>query len=171
MSNRAHDPSLASRISYQRGDRRRGSQNEDLGFLSAIPQEHPREEGCDWNRAGAGSSAARGLAVDERALRVAENEVLFRQVNEHVVAGGRRPGESFEILCECADTGCMDHVPVTTEAYERARNQPTDFLLKPGHAKREFETVIESHEAFVLVRKTGEAAVHARSADPAHRPG
>jgi hypothetical protein len=106
------------------------------------------------------------MAVDERTRRVAENEVLFRQVNEHVVAGGRRPAEDFEIICECADTGCMDHVRVTTESYERARSQPTDFLLKPGHAEPEFETVIESHEDFVLVRKTGEAAALAEKLDP-----
>jgi hypothetical protein len=105
------------------------------------------------------------LAVEERARRVAENEVLFRQVNEHVVAGGRRAAESFEIICECADTGCMDHIRVTTESYEQARRQPTDFLLRPGHAKPEFETVIESYEDFVLVRKTGEAAVLARKLD------
>jgi len=105
------------------------------------------------------------LAVEERARRVAANEILFRQVNEHVVAGGRRPGETFEILCECADTGCMEHVRVTTESYERARARPTDFLLIPGHAKREFETTIESHEGFVLVRKTGEAAAIARKLD------
>ena len=100
--------------------------------------------------------------MDERAIRVAENESLFRQVNEHVVAGDRRPAESFEIICECADTGCMDHIRVTTESYERARGQPTDFLLKPGHAKPEFETVIEGDDDFVLVRKTGEAAIVAR---------
>lgn len=104
--------------------------------------------------------------MDERTRRVAENEVLFRQVNEHVVAGGRRPAENFEIICECADTACMDHVRVTTESYQRARSQPTDFLLRPGHAEPEFETVIESHEDFVLVRKTGEAAALAEKLDP-----
>jgi hypothetical protein len=104
--------------------------------------------------------------MDERARRVAENEILFRQVNEHVVAGGRRPAENFEILCECADTGCMEHVRVTTESYELARGQPTDFLLRPGHADPEFETIIESHEEFVLVRKGGEAAAIARKRDP-----
>ena len=104
--------------------------------------------------------------MDEQTRRVAENEVLFRQVNEYVVGGGRRPAENFEIICECADTGCMDHVRVTTESYKRARGQATDFLLKPGHVKPEFETVIESHDEFVLVRKTGEAAALARKLDP-----
>jgi hypothetical protein len=104
--------------------------------------------------------------MDERARRVAENEMLFRQVNEHVVGSDRRPAETFEILCECADTGCMEHVRVTTESYERARAQPTDFLLRPRHADPEFETIIESHEDFVLVRKSGEAAAIARKHDP-----
>ena len=106
--------------------------------------------------------------MDERARRVAENEMLFRQVNEHVVGDDRRPSENFEIVCECEDTGCMDHVRVTTDSYERARSEPTDFLLKPGHANPEFETVVESHDDFVLVRKTGEAAALARKSSP-HR--
>ena len=102
--------------------------------------------------------------MDERARRVAENEILFRQVNQHVI-GRRRHAENFEIVCECADAACMEHVRVTTESYERARGQPTDFLLKPGHAQPEFETTIESHEDFVLVRKTGEAASIAKKLD------
>ena len=65
--------------------------------------------------------------MDEGPRRVAENEVLFRQVNERVVAGGRRPAETFEIVCECANTDCMEHLWVTTELYERARREPTDF--------------------------------------------
>ena len=104
--------------------------------------------------------------MDEQARRVAWNEILVREVNEHLDAGGGRPAEAFEILCECADTDCMEHVRVTTESYERARAQPTDFLLKPGHDTPEFEIVIESHEDFVVVRKSGEAAVLARRTDP-----
>ena len=95
--------------------------------------------------------------MDERTRRVAENEALFRQVNERVVGRERRPAETFEIVCECADTQCMEHLRVTTEVYERTRSEPTDFLLKPGHAKPEYETVIDAHEEFELVRKTGAA--------------
>ena len=47
----------------------------------------------------------------------------------------------------------------------RQLRQATDFLLKPDHVKPEFETVIESHKDFVLVRKTGEAAALARKHD------
>jgi hypothetical protein len=60
----------------------------------------------------------------------------------------------------------MEHVRVTTESYELARGQPTDFLLRPGHADPEFETIIESHEEFVLVRKGDEAAAIAGKRDP-----
>ena len=106
--------------------------------------------------------------MDERTRRVAENEALFREVNERVVGSDRRPAEGFEILCECGDEACMDRVPVTTEVYERARSQRTDFVLRPGHAIPEFETVIESNEEFDVVRKTGEAAalVNERNSRP-----
>lgn len=103
--------------------------------------------------------------MDERARRVAENEILFRRLNE-LVAGGRRAAETFEIICECEDTRCMDHVRVTSAAYARARNEPTDFLLRPGHAKPEFEAVIERHDDFIVVRKTGDAAALAEKLDP-----
>ena len=95
--------------------------------------------------------------MDERTRRVAENEALFRQVNEHVV-GHRRPDESFDILCECGDASCMEHLAVTTSTYERARSEPTHFLLKSGHAIPDLESVVESNEEFELVRKTGQAA-------------
>ena len=48
-------------------------------------------------------------------------------------------------------TVVLEHDLVTTEAYERARRKPTDFLLKPGHAKPEFETVVDTYETFVSV--------------------
>jgi hypothetical protein len=59
----------------------------------------------------------------------------------------------------------MEHLHVTTELYERARREPTDFLLKAGHAKPEFETVIEARNEFELVRKTGAAASVVRQLD------
>ena len=108
--------------------------------------------------------------MDERTRRVAENEALFRQVNEHVVGTERRPAERFEILCECGDEACMEHLRVTTEAYEGARSQSSDFLLKPGHAIPELETVLESNGEYDVVRKTGEAAALVDQLDPRPQP-
>ena len=108
--------------------------------------------------------------MDERTQRVTENEALFREVNEQVASAGRQPAETFEILCECARIGCMEHLHVTTEVYERARSEPTDFLVKPGHAIPEFETVIERHENLELVRKRGPAATLAKQLDRRSAP-
>ena len=63
----------------------------------------------------------------------------------------------------------MEHVRVTSETYERVRSTPTDFVLKPGHAVPEVETVVESSDEFDVVRKTGQAAVLVNELDP--RPG
>ena len=105
--------------------------------------------------------------MDERARRVAENEILFRQVNERVRSiAGASPAGTVEIICECGQTSCMDRIRVTAESYERTRSAPADFLLKPGHDKQEFEKVIETHEEFVLVRKVGEAGELAKKRDP-----
>jgi hypothetical protein len=104
--------------------------------------------------------------VDERARRVAENEVLFREVNERVIGAARRPSETFEIICECEDESCMDRVPVTTDVYEAVRREPTDFLLRADHVIPAFETVVERWENVVRVRKTGDAGQLARNRDP-----
>lgn len=121
---------------------------------------------CDDTRLPEYQAHEEGLAVDEQARRVAWNEILFREANEQVEPDGRRLAEEFEILCECGEANCMESVPVTRESYERTRRQPTDFLIKPGHDKPEFETVIERHDQFVVVRKRGEAALLATRTNP-----
>jgi hypothetical protein len=63
----------------------------------------------------------------------------------------------------------MDHVRVTPEAYERVRSQPTDFVLTPGHAIPEVETVVESNDEFDVVRKTGQAAALVKELEPRPR--
>ena len=103
--------------------------------------------------------------MDERVRRIAENEVLFREVNDLVVRLGRGRSERFAIGCECGDYDCRDRIPVTHELYKRTREDPTAFLLRPGHENPEVETVIEAEPAYVIVRKIGEGAAIAMAAD------
>lgn len=95
---------------------------------------------------------------EERARRVAVNESLARQINETVVAMGRGQSDEFVITCECGDAGCSERIPVTQELYERAREEPVLFLLRPGHEQPDVETVVDQGAEWEIVRKIGLAA-------------
>ena len=109
--------------------------------------------------------------MDDRARRIAENEALFRDLNEHVgvvahsFAGGGDE-RAFEFLCECGDASCADRVPMTLAAYEELRSSSVRFFVVPGHELPDVEVVVESHEAYYVIEKTGEAADIVRERDP-----
>jgi hypothetical protein len=109
--------------------------------------------------------------VDERARRIAENEAMFRDLNEEVgtvahsfVAAGEQA--SFDFLCECADPVCIERVQLPLQAYERVRANPIAFFVVPGHEVEGVERVAEDHSYYRVVEKTGESARIARERDP-----
>jgi hypothetical protein len=95
--------------------------------------------------------------MDRRSERVAENEVLFRHVNEQIqaldvrlgVAGGDLQG----FLCECGDPQCTARVQLSVEEYERFHADPVVFVIVDGHEDPLVETVVERHERFSVIRK------------------
>jgi hypothetical protein len=100
----------------------------------------------------------------DRAARTAQNEALFREVNERV----KELNTTFDALarraewiCECGNTDCVEPVQMTQEEYEsvRARGN-TCFLVKPGdaHVVPEVERIVERHERYWVVEKVGVAA-------------
>jgi hypothetical protein len=104
--------------------------------------------------------------MHERTRVVAENEVLFRKLNEAGVST-RPAAERFSILCECGQSACLQRILVPRELYVRVRSIPTDFLLVSGHEDPAVETVLERHSGVIVVRKTGVGAMIARE-DDAH---
>jgi hypothetical protein len=98
------------------------------------------------------------------------SEAIFRDVNERVVeidrAHGLPGGEIATFVCECSDSACLDRVALSLSAYEEIRAHPTRFVLVPGHETDEIERVVERHEGYVVVEKTGKAAEVARKHDP-----
>src|SRR4051794_19853866 len=102
------------------------------------------------------------MTVDGRDKRMAENEALFREVNERVndLAFVRStPHDTiYEYLCECANADCTFRVEVDPAAYETIRSDPAQFLVLPNHFTPEIEELVSKHEAYWVVRKTGEAA-------------
>jgi hypothetical protein len=109
--------------------------------------------------------------MNERERRIAENEALFRDLNEevgavaHSFSSGGEP-RTFDFLCECGDATCALPVPMRVAEYEDLRRSPIRFLVVPGHQSAGVEVVVESHDAYLVVEKTGAAAEIVRERDP-----
>jgi hypothetical protein len=100
--------------------------------------------------------------------RVAANESVFRDVND-AIERGLWPGEDdspVAFRCECASLQCNRLVELTPRAYEWVRANPRRFLVLRGHELLEVETVVESHDDYVVVQKRAEAGKAAQDADP-----
>ena len=93
-------------------------------------------------------------APTEREERIAQNEILFREVNERI----RKLEQGWELrkvdfVCECGDPSCTSPVTVTLARYEAVRQDPRRFIVLPGHEIRDVEQVVERHEGFLIVEK------------------
>ncbi len=105
------------------------------------------------------------------ATRIAENEALFRDVNERIkdiTAGQRLPGREdlWEFLCECGDEDCVERIHLTVDEYERVRSNPRHFAAVRGHELPRVERVVDSTDRFVVLEKLGEGATVAEETDP-----
>lgn len=98
--------------------------------------------------------------------RAARNEVVFRRVNEEVAGLGQGTAPVLSFVCECADAGCIEQVEVALADYEAVRADPRRFLVRPGHERDEIERVVERHDGYLVVEKTGGAAEVAQRTDP-----
>jgi hypothetical protein len=110
--------------------------------------------------------------MDEREKRLAQNETLFREVNERVEAIAAAHGDDehvYEFYCECSNADCTLQVPVTIAGYEAVRAYPHRFLIFPGHVLPDIEDVVEQTDSWWVVEKTGEAASFVTRLDPRTR--
>jgi hypothetical protein len=107
--------------------------------------------------------------VRPRERRLAQNEILFRQVNEGVEEIASTHAEDdhvYEFYCECANADCTMHVHITLAEYERVRADARRFLIRPEHALPEVESVVERKDDWWVIEKQGEAGELAEAADP-----
>jgi hypothetical protein len=106
--------------------------------------------------------------MDEMERRVARNEALLREVNESIERG-RWPGDDTRTLkfrCECASLDCNQTIAMTQGEYEHVRADGRRFAILPGHEAPTCETIVETHETYVLVEKKDKAGEIAESLDP-----
>ena len=105
---------------------------------------------------------------EEQVRRRAENQTLFRGLNEAIRGTeiGTDAGDPIDFVCECSSAECMKVVSVSREEYEAVREGGSTFIVAPGHEEPEIEDVIVSHSGFSIVEKRGEAAAVAEETNP-----
>jgi hypothetical protein len=86
--------------------------------------------------------------------RIGKTEALFRNVNEGIrEASDRLESEVGDFICECGDSSCTEHIRVPLEEYERVREHPTHFVVRPGHVKGPIERVVEQGRHYSVIEK------------------
>jgi hypothetical protein len=108
---------------------------------------------------------------DVRGRRAAENQSVFRSINERI----GELNEGWEALstvgswmCECVQLDCTEMVQMTIAEYEAVRADPTHFVVAIGdeHVIEKVEHVIERNDRYWVVEKLGAAAERAEELSP-----
>jgi hypothetical protein len=112
------------------------------------------------------------MTTSNRETRAAENEDLFRRLNERLHALASIASSSVleadtpeRFLCECSQTDCSRVLELTPGQYRSVRQTNRRFLVfpDPSHIDPTLETVVERHEGFWVVEKNGEAGQEAEN--------
>ena len=112
--------------------------------------------------------------MDERERRVAQNEALFREVNERAVDVHTRWAEggatgTMSIVCECGREACVETIELASPAYEAVREHPARFIVREGHDLPDVERIVERAPGYAVVEKTGGSRAYVERLDPRSR--
>jgi hypothetical protein len=97
----------------------------------------------------------------ERQLRAAQNQMVFRSVNDQIMEAGEKLGDSTEELdfaCECADDLCVEKIRLSPHRFLGVESETNRFIVLRGHEVPEVEDVIAERDGFLIVSKRGAGA-------------
>jgi hypothetical protein len=105
------------------------------------------------------------VSSDEREIRAARNQSLFRAINERLTRDdplAEMTGD-HTIACECADPACVQTIQISAAEYDDVRRQPRRFAVLPGHVYSDVERVVDEFRGYVVVEKIGKAGEEAEA--------
>ena len=91
-----------------------------------------------------------------RERRAAQNELLFRTVNEQIAAMTDRFASllsEIDVICECANASCVGTIRLATSDFGTIRESESDFIVLPGHERDDIEQVVSQDDHYLVVRK------------------
>jgi len=95
---------------------------------------------------------------EEREIRGARNQALFRAVNEKMLELNRVFGPlvgTFSIACECSRLDCVDLLEIPPDAYRAVRESPHTFAVCKDHVEEDVERVVSVHDGYAVVEVLG----------------
>jgi hypothetical protein len=102
------------------------------------------------------------MANDARDERVGLNEAVFREVNERIENLTEKfdlRGSPLDLVCECADSTCIERITMRHSEYEEVRSDARQFVVSPGHVDEAIEAVVAQRPGYYVVRKRDPQAV------------
>jgi hypothetical protein len=96
--------------------------------------------------------------------QLARNEDFFRNINDsidEIASTQGKDSHKYQFMCECSDTACMEWLELTLDQYSHVRDDPTRFVVAPGHVMKEIEHVVETKAHHQIVEKDGIAGAMA----------
>jgi hypothetical protein len=112
------------------------------------------------------------MSLEPSERRLAENEVVFRQLNEQVQKGideinkladdsgqpelriTQEDGETpLYFYCECSDENCTSRLPVGRNKYNQVHQRRDHFIVLPGHEVLSVEKIVEQTPSYCVVEK------------------
>ena len=108
----------------------------------------------------------RQASSDEREVRAARNQALFRAVNEKMYELLEQFGDvtdTHSVACECADVQCVQLLEIPAEAYRQVRESPRTFVVLADHVYPDVERVVSSNDGYAVVEAIGKGALYAEA--------
>lgn len=96
---------------------------------------------------------------EEREVRAARNQALFRAVNEKIMELNQALGEMegiVSIACECSRVDCASLLEIPQDAYWAVRKSPRTFAVLTEHVEEGVERVVSTHDGYAVVEVEGQ---------------
>jgi hypothetical protein len=103
-------------------------------------------------------------SLDVRQVRAAENQSLFREVNERLVALNEMFDQALDsafFVCECARMECIEKIEIGLGEYAEVRRNPRWFVVAPSesHFFADVEVLVAARGRYNVVEKIASAAL------------
>lgn len=92
--------------------------------------------------------------LDEDSIqRIVAMEGSLRNSNDRVFESQSSTDQLEGLFCECGYPDCRDRLSMSRNDFTHVRSNQQWFILKKGHDIGAAETVVETHEGFIIVEK------------------